>query len=525
MTTKVTKGLIDPIGFRELLIDSKLIVPLGGTTGQVLAKASDADNEVKWTNEGAGDVIAVNNLSDLENVATARTNLGSFDTAMDALGARIPPVLNFFRTAGHRYPGDGGGALYKRVPEAPAHAASLQSADGAWWEIADPILTPIMVGAVGDGVTDDTAPLNHFTHAVTLLNRRGLIPPKRYKINDTVYFPINIVPGPPNYGLGQKVILIEAYGAVFDARDASIAFLVTGWGSGNKLIWRGGVLEQYGSAVSNRGWQIQKNGHFDLEDMVFVGGRAAGQPLVTGYSAIQIQQEDQNVPDTGAFWTTIRGCIFTTTVGDADLSDRLPAAITLRGAANATKVLNCQFNNLNRCISIIPSETGYMPNGCLFQQNDFEKAAYVFIINGRSIGRSPGGLRANNNRVEGISAAFFSITLTIGEPIGATPPSIRDNYFESATGTIISNPDNRFIDADTVFTRQEGIATFAGVTSVVVPFPDNTWGILSGSNYRVEIEVPNGNRWWVAGKGQNQFTINTDTAYTGNVAWGVSRRG
>ena len=55
-------------------------VPVGGTTGQVLSKIDGADYNTQWVSAGAGDLLAANNLSDLANTATARTNLG-VDTA------------------------------------------------------------------------------------------------------------------------------------------------------------------------------------------------------------------------------------------------------------------------------------------------------------------------------------------------------------------------------------------------------------------------------------------------------------
>jgi hypothetical protein len=51
-------------------------LPVGGTTGQVLAKASDTDSDVEWVNAGAGDLLAANNLSDVASASTARSNLG-----------------------------------------------------------------------------------------------------------------------------------------------------------------------------------------------------------------------------------------------------------------------------------------------------------------------------------------------------------------------------------------------------------------------------------------------------------------
>jgi len=49
----------------------------GGTTGQYLKKVSNTDYDWTWgTIAGGGDLLAANNLSDLANTGTARTNLG-----------------------------------------------------------------------------------------------------------------------------------------------------------------------------------------------------------------------------------------------------------------------------------------------------------------------------------------------------------------------------------------------------------------------------------------------------------------
>lgn len=59
--------------------------------------------------------------------------------------------------AGYHAPLDGGGGLYIRSKLRPSHAASVRSADGAWWELAEPVVNVRMFGAAGDGSSDDTA--------------------------------------------------------------------------------------------------------------------------------------------------------------------------------------------------------------------------------------------------------------------------------------------------------------------------------------------------------------------------------
>jgi hypothetical protein len=75
--------------------------------------------------------------------------------------SNIPNSVSFLRTAGYVLSGDGGGALYKRVA-APGTVKPwhLQSADGAWWQIASKLVNAHMLGAKGDGVADDTPAIN-----------------------------------------------------------------------------------------------------------------------------------------------------------------------------------------------------------------------------------------------------------------------------------------------------------------------------------------------------------------------------
>lgn len=76
--------------------------------------------------------------------------MSNFDTVLSVEAANIPSLVNYVRTAGYYTVGDGGGALYKRVSGQPSHAGKVQSADGAWWELAASRLSPRMFGAKGD---------------------------------------------------------------------------------------------------------------------------------------------------------------------------------------------------------------------------------------------------------------------------------------------------------------------------------------------------------------------------------------
>lgn len=101
-----------------------------------------------------------------------------YDTKAAVQAATISGSVNHIRIAGYTSYGDGGGANYVRVASQPGHALKIQSADGAWWEWRDTILTPEMAGAVGDATwsegsagtwtgTDNTTAIQNAIDAVT----------------------------------------------------------------------------------------------------------------------------------------------------------------------------------------------------------------------------------------------------------------------------------------------------------------------------------------------------------------------
>jgi hypothetical protein len=84
----------------------------------------------------------------------------AYASRAEAEAANIPVPTVAVRIAGYADPGDGGGAVYKRLGAAPnpVRAGHFQSADGAWWELAEAVVNVKMLGVRADG-TDETARL------------------------------------------------------------------------------------------------------------------------------------------------------------------------------------------------------------------------------------------------------------------------------------------------------------------------------------------------------------------------------
>lgn len=150
--------------------------------------------------------------SQLGNVPVPdKSDYGSI-TAVET--AEIKEDVQYLRTAGYYAPGDGGGALYKRVATQPAHAGKVQSADGAWWELCEVSPNVRQFGAKGDNVTDDT---QAFSDALKYCEDKALLyggaaslraPQGQYRTtgveyNADVYMPIKI------YGDGPDATIIR----------------------------------------------------------------------------------------------------------------------------------------------------------------------------------------------------------------------------------------------------------------------------------------------------------------------------
>lgn len=104
-----------------------------------------------------GVTLASKAQGDLAAAALPRNEYAFFDTEALFQAANIPNSVNEVRTNGYYAVGDGGGHAKKRIATpSPSKAWHKQSADGAWWEIAEHQVKPQFFGAKADGSYDDT---------------------------------------------------------------------------------------------------------------------------------------------------------------------------------------------------------------------------------------------------------------------------------------------------------------------------------------------------------------------------------
>lgn len=166
-------------------------------------RSAGSGTKTSWTINCVGDSGATGSTGPTGPTgatgATGSATSYDYETRAAAILATIPSGNSFLRTGGYATLGDGGHALYAKVGSEPAHAGKLQSADGAWWEIAEDSINVNQFGATGIGSADDYAAI-----AAAIAFGAG-----------TVYFPAG------NYRTSQTIILSSAVRLVGAGRGAT----------------------------------------------------------------------------------------------------------------------------------------------------------------------------------------------------------------------------------------------------------------------------------------------------------------
>lgn len=157
-------------------LDLAVVAPLG-ETGLTLPPVASRTKGVAWFNGAAiaalvlaaGEVVGAHPVTGAPigvppNFVVDSTT-ATVSSRFAAANAIWPVIQTYIQTQGYLTAGDAGRALYKRVEAEPAHPGKFQSADGVWWEIAEPILFPEQFGAT-DPAAIETAQLQAWLDAM-----------------------------------------------------------------------------------------------------------------------------------------------------------------------------------------------------------------------------------------------------------------------------------------------------------------------------------------------------------------------
>ena len=176
----------------------------GGLTSVDLAATRDDSQVVLTASDGSAAPISgaeatVAGVMTAADKATldvlSQAGVREFAARAEIPSASIGAAITHLRTAGYAAAGDGGGALYRRVGSQPGHGLTVQSGDGAWWELVpDPVgISVRQAGAAGDDATDDSQAfldaingVEDFTNgAADKATHRVIVPAGRYYLGAT----------------------------------------------------------------------------------------------------------------------------------------------------------------------------------------------------------------------------------------------------------------------------------------------------------------------------------------------------
>ena len=158
--------LSDQITRRQLFVAFGTSQQTGSLSSVDLAATRSADSVTLTASDGSaapvegadGSTAGVLTAADKTRLDDlAMTTVRELPARSEVATASVGAAVTHLRTAGYAAAGDGGGALYRRAAGEPAHAGKVQSADGAWWELAGAGRDIRQFGAVGGGATDDSA--------------------------------------------------------------------------------------------------------------------------------------------------------------------------------------------------------------------------------------------------------------------------------------------------------------------------------------------------------------------------------
>lgn len=135
----------------------------------------------------------------------------SYSSVSAATLANISSAVTSITVAGFAAAGDGGGAQYKKVTSLASGTYGFQSVDGAHWQLSSVIINPRMVGAKGDGTTNDSVAIQNAINTAAATSGELLVTNGNYIIASTITLPTTA---------GQALNITGTGGAIFTRATA-----------------------------------------------------------------------------------------------------------------------------------------------------------------------------------------------------------------------------------------------------------------------------------------------------------------
>jgi len=290
-------------------------------------------------------------------------------------------------------------------------------------------------GAVGDGVTDDSAAIQTAIDA----SAEVIFPPGTYYCNTPLTLTANL----------ERNQRLSGYGATLTSGPGVTGALLTvsGGFSPYRTVVEGLAINHRGNASAGGGVRLVQTTNAVLRGLSFAlhGNKA-------GYTAISVEPSTPGVDDTNSFWTTIEHCSFRPhSGGDGTVPDY---CIRLRGAANATTIRSCNFSTGNKGVAVQTDGVGDgVCNGLLLEGNWFEGMGTAISVEATPGNFWPPGMRVIGNRGEALTTWASFTTGGAAANNHSQPPLFVGNYVVagSITNYILNTTGAYLTELETSF--------------------------------------------------------------------------
>jgi hypothetical protein len=322
------------------------------------------------------------------------------------------------------------------LPDNSDEVSFLQSGTGAVTRTVQSKLRDVVsvkdFGAVGDGVTDDTAAIQAAVDSVETLGGVLVFPPGRYLMTSQVTINRTYAASGSNF-VGERNLLISGYGAELRTSGAIYALkVVGGWIPNHNCIIEGFTIYHRGNTQALGGIQMVGAGLVTCYDISV----AVSSSLPAGYAAFRLENATPSDPNTGCFWNVIENCTVRPWAGAEGNATYGVYAI---GAANALTLRGNTFSGATTHV-YLGAHAGqtYSPNATNIDGNFFEGPTAATAINlvGAAATYHVTGTRITNNRFEALTTA---VTLTGTGTTVQLPTYMSGNYADTSVTNYLVN--------------------------------------------------------------------------------------
>lgn len=303
---------------------------------------------------------------------------------------------------------------------------------GRWKSVDTSIVTAKQFGAKGDGVTNDSSPVQALLDYVETTG--GNVDFEKGKYFFTTKVTLDRTYGASGSDLiGERNLVISGYGAELLTNGAIPALEIKGgWSPNRNCTVEGFTINHRNNSTATAGISCVGAGMVTLREISV----AVSSSLPSGYAAFSFANTTTSDPDTGSFLCLIDGCVVRPWAGADGYCDY---GVLAQGATNALTITRSTFSGSTTHVLLKPhSGQTYSPNSVNIDGNFFEgpTSATAVELNGTAVTYHVSGCRITNNRFESLTNA---IKLSGTGTTVQVPTYIAGNYSDTSVTNHLVN--------------------------------------------------------------------------------------